>query len=79
MAPKILVVDDDAALAEMIGIVLRNDDYEVSFAADGTSVITKHAGTGGAVTVGTVVSQLLYEVTGARYAGPDATLLLDRR
>lgn len=46
--------------------------------ADGTSVITKHEGTGGAVTVGTVTSQLLYEVTGARYVGPDATLLLDR-
>ena len=46
-------------------------------AADGTSVITKHAGTGGAVTVGTVVSQLLYEVTGARYGGPDVVTRLD--
>lgn len=36
---RILVVDDDEALAEMIGIVLRNDDYEVSFAADGTSAV----------------------------------------
>jgi hypothetical protein len=45
--------------------------------ADGTSVITKHAGTGGAVTAGTVTAQLLYEVTGARYAGPDAVLRLD--
>ncbi|WP_248125246.1 MtrAB system response regulator MtrA [Micrococcus lacusdianchii] len=36
---RILVVDDDEALAEMIGIVLRNDDYEVSFAADGTSAM----------------------------------------
>ena len=44
---------------------------------DGSSVITKHAGTGGAVTIGTVTAQLLYEVTGALYAGPDATLLLD--
>src|SRR5699024_1836451 len=35
-------------------------------AADGSSVITKHPGSGGAVTVGTVTSQLLYEVTGAR-------------
>ncbi len=45
--------------------------------ADGSSVITKHPGTGGAVTVGTVTAQLLYEVAGARYAGPDATLRLD--
>ena len=45
--------------------------------SDGTSVITKHAGTGGAVTVGTVVSQLLYEVTGARYGGPDVVTRLD--
>jgi hypothetical protein len=45
--------------------------------ADGSSVITKHPGTGGAVTVGTVTAQLLYEVTGPRYAGPDATLRLD--
>ncbi|MDI6024443.1 DUF1446 domain-containing protein [Leucobacter sp. UT-8R-CII-1-4] len=45
--------------------------------ADGSSVITKQAGTGGAVTAETVLSQLLYEVNGARYAGPDATLRLD--
>ena len=44
---------------------------------DGASVITKHPGTGGAVTVGTVTAQLLYEVAGPRYAGPDATLRLD--
>jgi Acyclic terpene utilisation family protein AtuA len=44
---------------------------------DGSSVITKHLGTGGAVTVGTVTAQLLYEVAGPRYAGPDATLRLD--
>lgn len=46
-------------------------------AADGTSVITKHPGTGGAVTIGTVTSQLLYEVTGARYGGPDVVTRLD--
>ena len=44
---------------------------------DGSSVITKHPGTGGAVTVGTVTAQLLYEVAGPRYPGPDATLDLD--
>lgn len=46
-------------------------------AADGSSTITKHPGTGGAVTVGTVTAQLLYEVTGGRYAGPDVTARLD--
>lgn len=45
--------------------------------ADGTSVITKHPGTGGAVTVDTVTAQLLYEIGGARYANPDATLRID--
>ena len=43
---------------------------------DGSSVITKHPGTGGAVTIGTVTAQLLYEVAGPLYAGPDATLHL---
>jgi hypothetical protein len=44
---------------------------------DGSSVITKHPGTGGAVTVDTVLAQLVYEITGARYAGPDATARFD--
>ncbi|MEU9306976.1 acyclic terpene utilization AtuA family protein [Streptomyces sp. NPDC048256] len=44
---------------------------------DGSCVITKHPGTGGFVDVGTVTAQLLYETTGARYAGPDVTARLD--
>ncbi|MET7380756.1 acyclic terpene utilization AtuA family protein [Streptomyces sp. NPDC005526] len=44
---------------------------------DGSSVITKHPGTGGVVDVGTVTAQLLYETGGARYAGPDVTARLD--
>ncbi|OBK84564.1 acyclic terpene utilization AtuA family protein [Mycolicibacter sinensis] len=45
--------------------------------ADGSSVITKHPGTGGLVSVDTVTAQLLYEVTGARYANPDVTARMD--
>ena len=44
---------------------------------DGSSVITKHHGTGGVVDIGTVTAQLLYETGGARYAGPDVTARLD--
>jgi hypothetical protein len=46
-------------------------------AADGTSVITKHPDTGGLVSVGTVTAQLLYEIAGPAYLGPDVTAHFD--
>lgn len=59
-------------------IDVRRPGFPVAeVARDGTSVITKHPGTGGAVTVGTVTAQLLYETAGARYPGPDVTARLD--
>ncbi len=36
MKPRVLVVDDDAALAEMLGIVLRAEGFEAAFVADGS-------------------------------------------
>ena len=45
--------------------------------ADGSSVIGKHDGTGGLVSVGTVTSQLLYEIGGSHYLGPDVTSRFD--
>ena len=46
-------------------------------APDGSAVITKHPGTGGAVTVDTVTAQLLYEISGARYPSPDVVCRFD--
>ncbi len=46
-------------------------------AADGSSAITKPTGSGGLVSVGTVTSQLVYEIAGPEYANPDVTALFD--
>jgi two-component system response regulator MtrA len=40
MKPRVLVVDDDPALAEMLGIVLRGEGLEPSFVTDGERALS---------------------------------------
>jgi len=49
----------------------------VEVAEDGTSIVGKHDGTGGEVSVGTVTSQLLYEIASPSYLGPDVCARFD--
>jgi hypothetical protein len=49
----------------------------VEIAEDGTSVVGKHDATGGEVSIGTVTSQLLYEIASPTYLGPDVSARFD--
>ncbi|HEY0358898.1 MAG TPA: acyclic terpene utilization AtuA family protein, partial [Mycobacteriales bacterium] len=57
---------------------LRHPGFPIAeLRADGSATITKHPGTGGAVTVDTVTAQLLYEIDAPAYRGPDVTSHFD--
>lgn len=49
----------------------------VEMREDGSFVVTKHPGTGGLVSVGTVTAQLLYEIEGPLYLNPDVVARFD--
>jgi hypothetical protein len=49
----------------------------IEIAHDGSAIVGKHDGTGGEVSIGTVTSQLLYEIASPAYLGPDVTARFD--
>ncbi len=56
----------------------RNVGYPIAeIERDGAFTITKHPGTGGLVSVGTVTAQLLYEISTAAYVNPDVVAHFD--
>jgi hypothetical protein len=56
----------------------KNMGYPIAeMHGDGSFVITKHEGTGGLVSVGTITAQLLYEIRQAAYLTPDVKVRFD--
>ena len=56
----------------------RNVGYPIAeMEPDGSFTITKHPGTGGLVSVGTVTAQLLYEISTPAYVNPDVVSHFD--
>src|SRR5262245_9529154 len=57
---------------------LRNPGFPLAeIEADGSCVVTKHPGTDGLVSVGTVTAQLLYEIAEPAYRNPDVLARFD--
>ncbi|MFT7219487.1 MAG: hypothetical protein ACI8Z1_001102 [Candidatus Azotimanducaceae bacterium] len=56
----------------------RNVGYPIAeMESDGSFTVTKHPGTGGLVSVGTITAQLLYEIKAPAYLNPDVIAHFD--